>query len=129
MTDKDALREQADDYEAFELDLPFVDHPFNALKAHNVVFGTVLGTLFGVVGAVALATSAVAAALSVGSATATTSLALYAYGLDPPGVDPADAKLTIVTKQIKRKPHYFTGPLAASYAMILAIGLFWRWLF
>ena len=128
MTDRDELREQADDYQDHEIDLPFTGHPFDALKAHNLVFGVTLGTLFGVIGAMGLSSSSTT--LAAGSAIATVSLALYAYGFDPPGpVEPADAKLTIATKQIKRKPHYFTGALTTAYIIAISAGATLFWLF
>lgn len=122
MSQEQELSEQADSYQEFEWTIPVVNYPLDALKVHNVVFGSTLGVTLGMLASSEIVfglgqTTVDAFGLSV---FAVISLLLYAYGLDPPGpVDPADGKLSIATKQIKRKPHYFGAPLASSYAMML----------
>lgn len=107
----DDLRDQADDYADHDIDLP-IDHPFNALKAHCVVFGVSLGALLGILGATWSTPIATTMALA---------LLVYAYGLEPGVISSADGRVAIATKQIRRKPHYFGGPLVVAFVAVLGV--------
>lgn len=138
MTEKqaetDEFEERAESYSSFRFErllqyLP-VDqwpHPFNALKAHSLQFGGLLGLGLGVLAAsnAHLSVSTGAVSVAVGSVALSAVLYLYLLKRVMDFLEVGEEPTSIAMYQIREKPHYFGSALAALW--ILA-GLVAAWL-
>lgn len=121
--ESDSAESQVERYHSFHIDIPFTDHPFTALKSHNIQFGLAIGIMLGIA---AMSSTTISIAQFTIDALGLTaliglSLIIWSMGLDLPGpVGSAEASEDVVGNiQLREKPHYFSTPLALSYFAIV----------
>lgn len=122
--------DQADGYEDVAIAVPGLDHPFNALKAHSMQLGALVGVALGVLaltdldlvvdaGAVATSLDSVAlSALGVLAFVADLAMGLWRLPSDPDAcARKVGPRVTVAIVQIRRKPHYFGSVLVGSWML------------
>lgn len=115
-------------YSEFVIDTP-LEHPFNALKSHNIQFGLALGITLAM-----FTTTDVTIALVIPGVTLEFDafglsviglfvVLLYALGFERIGpVDTVSSRESAIgAAQIRHKPHYVTTPMIAAYVATLLV--------
>jgi len=135
MKSKESPDCKADDYSEFYINTPF-DHPFDALKSHNIQFGVVLGVFLGGLAnsGIHFSIDSMGVSFEMGSMFISSvvglSIAMYAIGFDSVGPiqaaddgDPEGDGDTVGTVQIRKKPHYVVTPMVLSWSLVVILGL------
>jgi len=98
----------------------FYGHPITALKVHTMQFGGILGAVLGI-----LSTSSFYFAEEA-TLVAVFGLLLFAFGIDIGNaftLFSKGKKVTIATRKIRLKPHYFVYPLLFSYLLFRSMNV------